>query len=260
MGKDKALPAEAANAATEEAIDTAILCGGRGTRLGGILGDLPKPMAPLKGRPLLEHLVRWALRAGSKHIVLCAGYGAAAIRAHFSGDAWSGTVEVSEEPEALGTGGALRFALPKLQTSTVLAINGDSFLPGFDPAGFMDFHRGRVAGGASIVLTSPDERTDTGNVIFDGERRVRAFAEKEAAAAGVGNADGEMRRGVNAGIYLISHNLIAAIPPGRAISLEREVLPGWIPRGLYGYVHHGRLVDIGTPERLRQAQSGQGRG
>lgn len=226
---------------------TAILCGGRGTRLGNTLGGLPKPMAPIGGRPLLEHLVGWALAAGAPRVMLCAGYGAAAIRTHFAGPGWTGRVEISEETEPLGTGGALRLALPRLTSPGVLVLNGDSYVPGFDPDALFAFRRQRPQARGFLVLTPADARTDAGNVSLDAAGRIQSFAEKQPLAGS---------RYRNAGIYLLDRGLLEAIPPGRPVSLENELLPLWLERGLYGYVHAGALVDIGTPERLRAAQDG----
>ena len=225
--------------------DTAILCGGEGTRLRGTLGGLPKPMVELGGRPLLEHLVRWALRGGSERVILCVGHGAGAIREHFATPVWQGKVLLSEEAAPLGTGGALRLALPLIQTPALAVLNGDSFLLGLDLAALTAFHRQKGGQGA-LALVSPDERTDAGSVVLDDTGRVQAFAEKQALGG---------RHFINAGVYVFEAGLIAAVPSGRALSLERDLLPAWVEQGLYGSVQAGELVDIGTPGRLRAAQA-----
>ncbi|HUX66474.1 MAG TPA: sugar phosphate nucleotidyltransferase [Terriglobales bacterium] len=228
-----------------EAPDTAILCGGQGTRLRGTIGALPKPMVELGGRPLLDHLVRWALGAGSERVILCVGHGGGAIRGHFSTPDWQGNVLLSEEATPLGTGGALRLALPLVRTPALAVLNGDSFLLGLDLPALVAFHR-QHGGQGAVALVTPDERNDAGSVVLDDTGRVQAFAEKRAVGG---------RHYINAGVYVFEVGLIAAVPLGRAVSLERDLLPAWVERGLYGSVQPGELVDIGTPERLRAAQA-----
>ncbi len=225
-----------------EAPEAAILCGGLGTRLREALPEVPKALAPVGGRPFLERLIEQVEGWGAGRIVLCIGVGGAAIRKRFAGRRG---IEFSEEPEPLGTAGALALARPRLQSEPVVVLNGDSMVPGLDFAAFLDAHRRSGCAGA-LVVVPPDGRRDTGTLALAGDGRVAAFAEKpEAPGAGY----------VSAGIYLLPQALLAMIPSGRAVSLEREMMPRWIERGVHGYVHPGKLVDIGTPERWREAQT-----
>lgn len=224
--------------------DAAILCGGQGSRLRGVLGDLPKPMVPLGGRPLLESLVRWAAQAGSPRVVLCAGVGAAHIRDHFSHCDCGAEVVISAETEPLGTGGALRLALPLMRSPFVLVLNGDSFLPAFQ---LPDLLAAPACAAGTLVVAPSAGRDDAGRVRFDGAGRITAFDEKPAA-----HEPGF----INAGVYLLQRALLESVPAGRCVSLERELLPAWIGAGLAALVHNGELVDIGTPSRLETAQSG----
>jgi mannose-1-phosphate guanylyltransferase len=127
----------------------------------------------------------------------------------------------------------------------VVVLNGDSMVPNLDFAAFRATHRRSGAAGA-LVVVPPDERSDTGTLALAEDGRVTTFAEKQTAP-GAGY--------VSAGIYLLTQALLAMIPAGRTVSLEREMMPLWIEHGLHGYVHAGRLVDIGTPERWREAEA-----
>lgn len=221
------------------------MCGGLGTRLRAALADLPKCLAPVNGRPFLELLLEPLEQAGLGRVVLCLGVGAGAVREFCASRAWVAEIVFSEEAAPLGTGGALALALPHLHSDPVLVLNGDSIVPGLDYAGFFAAHA-RHATAASMVVVRQDERTDAGSIALDGDGRVLAFAEKQGMAeAGY----------LSAGIYLLSRRLVEAIPAGRPVSLERELMPLWVAGGVHAYVHPGRLVDIGTPERLRQAQT-----
>lgn len=224
--------------------DAAILCGGLGTRLRGALPGLPKAMAPVGGRPFLEQLVEALVAARVEHIVLCIGVGADAIRQHFMAGDWGAEIVFSEESSPLGTGGALGLARTQLRTDPVLVLNGDSTVAGLDFEAFFRFHQQHGAAG-SLVVVPPDERTDTGTIRLDATGQVRHFAEK-AAVAGASFQ--------SAGIYLLGQRLLAMIPPAQPSSLERDLMPRWLEAGMYGYVHAGQLMDIGTPERLARAQ------
>jgi NDP-sugar pyrophosphorylase family protein len=224
-------------------LDAAVLCGGLGTRLRDALPGLPKGLAPVGGRPFLELLVNELAAAGVKRIVLCTGVGADAIRRHFARGTWPVEIVFSEEPQPLGTGGALALARGHLASDPVLVCNGDSTVPGLDWAGFFASVRaGGLAGG--VVVTPADARADTGVITLAGDGHLLSFAEKpERTASGYHSA----------GIYLFSQALLGEMPAG-ASSLERDWLPRWCGRGLYGYVHQGALFDIGTPERWARAQ------
>ena len=224
--------------------DAAILCGGMGTRLRGVLGGVPKGLAAVGGRPFLEVLVRDLAGAGVGRVVLCTGVGADQIRAHFAGGDWGAEIVFSAEPAPLGTGGALGLARPHLTTDPVLAMNGDSRVEGFDWAGFAAaFDPARAAGAVAVVAT--DGRDDTGRIRLDRAGRIQTFAEKQVQDGGAFQ---------NAGIYLLSRRLLDRIPPGPS-SMERDLLPAWLPEGLSAFICRGALTDIGTPERLARAQA-----
>jgi NDP-sugar pyrophosphorylase family protein len=151
-------------------------------------------------------------------------------------------IAYSQEPATLGTAGALRFAASRFRTDTILVLNGDSYC-NVDLMAFADWHQQHQAT-ASIVLTEVRQADRFGSVDTTPDGRIVKFGEKVTSAAS---------GWVNAGIYLIGRQLIEEIPPGRAVSLERDVFPAWIGRGFYGYRHRGVFLDIGTPESYAQA-------
>jgi mannose-1-phosphate guanylyltransferase len=224
--------------------DAAILCGGFGTRLQALNLGVPKPMVPLGGRPFLAGLIGALARRGVARVVLCTGQGREQIREYFHRRDRGTEVLFSEETEPLGTAGALRLALPQLRGEFVLALNGDSWAP-FDCAALLARQR---ATGAEIVLVAAAaaERDDAGSLLLDADGRVRAFAEKQALAGAPVH---------NAGIYLFRREVLAAVPAGRAVSLEREILPQYLDGRMAALPADGPLVDIGTPERLARAQA-----
>lgn len=222
--------------------DVAILCGGLGTRLRSAVADRPKALAEVAGRPFLAWLLDLLDFHGFRRVVLCTGYQAEQIEAEFGAVYKRLNLQYSREPSLVGTGGALRHALPLLNSSSVLVVNGDSYCH----ADLASFWRGHLAAHAvtSMILTHVEDSSRFGSVQLNGEGNVSAFQEK-AASAGPG--------WINAGIYLVSRALLQAIPQNTVCSLEREIFPMWIKLGLRGVKSDGPFIDIGTPESYASA-------
>jgi NDP-sugar pyrophosphorylase family protein len=221
----------------------AVLAGGLGTRLRPAVGDLPKVLAPVRGRPFLAHLLDRLAAAGVRRTVLLTGYRAGEVRAALGSEHGGMALDYFEERSPLGTGGSLRLALPHLDSPTILLLNGDSYC-GLDLAAFAASHRDRGAG-ASLALIRVDDAGRYGRVRTSGGR-VTAFAEKQAPG----------RPGwINAGVYLIERRLAEAIPAGRPVSLERELLPVWVAQShVFAHRAMGPFLDIGTPESYAAAE------
>lgn len=222
-------------------VTAAILAGGLGTRLRPVVADRPKVLAPVAGRPFLAHLLDRLAAGGWDEVVLLVGYGADQVRATFGERYRSLTLRYSTEPEPLGTGGAVRHALPHFARDRVLLLNGDSYCD-FDPA---DFCRGAGAG-VGMVLAEAGDTSRYGRVEVGSGGRVTAFVEK-AAAGGPGR--------INAGVYLFPRDRLDGLPEGRPLSWERDVLPGWVAEGRVSAYPGGRFIDIGTPESFATAEA-----
>jgi NDP-sugar pyrophosphorylase family protein len=213
-------------------IDVVILAGGRGTRLQSVPGDVPKPLRPVNGRPFLSYLVDQVRGAGARRIILSLGY-----RPDAFGDfsAREG-LEVSVESSPLGTGGGLRTALPLLRSDTLVAMNGDSYAA-VDLGLLAALHRRRKAR-ATMLLAEIADASRYGRVEIDEDGSVLSFSEKGEAGPGL----------INAGVYVLQRAVVAEIPPGRAVSLERETFPSLIGTGFFGEPGSFAFMDIGTPE------------
>lgn len=222
-------------------VTVAILAGGLGTRLQSAAPGIQKVMVEVDGRPFLT---RWLDRlddAGFRNIVLCVGHRAgqvASLGARYRRLA----LHCSFEPEPLGTAGALRAALPRLDSDPVLVLNGDSFCD-VDLGEFLDEHLTR-ASDASLVLTRVENMARFGSVRVGIDGKVEEFVEKQGW-----NSPGW----INAGIYLFSQSILRDLPAAIPSSLERETLPGLVRQGLFAFPWAGRFIDIGTPESLREA-------
>jgi len=224
-------------------VQAVILVGGLGTRLRHCLADRPKVLASVRGRPFLSYLLDQLANYGVRDVVLCTGHLGEQVRTAFGDSYGKLRLAYSQEISPLGTAGALRLALPLLHSEYVLVMNGDSFCD-VNLSAFFIWHQTRNARG-SLVLVKRSNTTCSGRVEIDTEGRIASFKEK-SGHAGPGL--------INAGIYLFTRRLLQTIPDSEAISLEQELLPGWINDGLYGYQSSGSFLDIGTPEAYALAE------
>lgn len=228
---------------TPDDLTALVLVGGLGTRLRSVVSDVPKPLAPVRGRPFLAYLLALLRSQGVRDVVLCAGYRAELLEERLGdGSAFGLSLRYSVETEALGTAGALRNALDLVRTEPALVLNGDSFVA-VDIAALLRFHRERSAL-ASILLARVERSDRFGTIEFDeADGTVRAFREKAPGAGWV-----------NAGVYVVQRRLLEAIPPGEKVSLEVDVFPRHVGRGLFALPSDAPLLDIGTPESYRSAE------
>ena len=221
-----------------------ILVGGEGTRLRPLTARTPKPMLPLAGRPLLSYTFDHLQRHGVGRAVLSCGYLPTAIEQHFGGETAGMALEYRVEPEPLGTGGAIRFGADGV-SETFLALNGDS-LRAADLDRLISFHREQRAK-ATLLLTPVADPSRYGLVRVGDGGRVGGFLEKPRPE----EIDTDL---INAGVYVLEPEVLDLVPPGRAISIEREVFPRLVEEGsLFGLALPGYWLDIGTPESYLQA-------
>lgn len=221
----------------------AILAGGFGTRLRPAVNDRQKVMASVEGRPFLAFLLDRLAAFGVRRVVLCTGYRADEVRKDLGDSFGAMELTYSVEPEPLGTGGALRLAAPLITGESFLVLNGDSFCH----CDLADFYRCWTTSGAAagMALAHVDDISRFGAVETDGECRVVTFAEK-------GNRAGP--GWINAGIYLFRKGIFDDTPADRPTSLERDVFPRLLSRGIHGYRCRGAFIDIGIPEEYQRAQ------
>jgi len=225
--------------------DALLLCGGAGLRLRSVIGNAPKGMAEVAGRPFLELLLRQLRRHGFERAILAVGYQKDLIQLHFDERAFGLHLAYSVESCPLGTGGALRNAADLIESDDVLIMNGDSYTDANLQALVVDHHQANAD--LSVVVVAAEGRDDCGSVLLDASGKLAGFAEKQSPFHSPH---------VNAGIYLMSRQMLYEIPSGLEVSLERELLPRWLRQGrdIRGFICSGRCIDIGTPERYRSAQ------
>jgi len=219
-----------------------VLAGGLGTRLRGVVNDLPKPMAPVHGRPFLALVVDRLVDAGFELAILAVGYRHEAIRAHF-GDEYRGlALRYSVETEPLGTGGAIRLACAQTRARDVFVLNGDTYLD-LDYRDMLDAHTHAHAGLSMAIAHVPDvERY--GTLEFD-DGIVQAFGEKGRSGPGW----------INGGTYVLGPALRARLRPDGAFSFEQDLLvPEVASIRPFAFHTSGLFIDIGVPEDYLRAE------
>jgi mannose-1-phosphate guanylyltransferase len=218
-----------------------ILVGGLGTRLRPITFDVPKALVPLRNRPFMGYMLDFLRNGGLDGAVLSLGYLPTPIQEYLAGfDLDEFSVDYAVEDHALGTAGGIKNAARFLrEEGSVVAVNGD-VLAGTDLRSLIEIHRERGAL-ATITLTSVEDPTAYGLVEVDHDMVVRRFIEKPAADEVTTNL-------VNAGIYVLEPEVLEMIPPGREVSIEREIFPELQAMGrLRAHVSSSYWRDIGTP-------------
>jgi len=222
-----------------------ILAGGEGTRLRPLTLSTPKPVVPVVDRPLLRHQLDLLAKAGVREAVLSLAYRPERIEAVFGdGSALGMRIRYAVEATPLGTGGAVRHALPLLDERTIV-MNGD-VLTDVDLAALVARHEAEQAS-ATILLTPVPNPAAYGLVETDAAGRVLRFLEKPQPHEITTDT-------INAGIYVLETRVLELIPPAVNHSIERGFFPALLARGdrVLGPVHRGYWIDIGTPEKYLQ--------
>lgn len=225
-------------------IDVAVLAGGLGTRLRGVLPETPKILAPVGGRPFLEHLLEWLIRQGARRVVLCLGYRSADVLAFLKTRSFVPLeVNIAIEANPLGTGGAVANARSHLSSDPVLVINGDTIVE-TDLKAFLAAHCASQAA-ASILCARVEDAGRYGRLEIDSHQRVVRFAEKDPAA--------RQPAWINAGFYLFGRAALQNIAQLAKGSIERDILEKMPAGTIHAFLTGGRFLDIGTPETLALA-------
>ncbi len=219
-----------------------ILAGGLGTRLREALPGLPKVLAPVGGQPFLAYKLKQLQEAGFSTAVLCTGFEGQAISDTFGRDFEGLTLLYSQEESPTGTAGALRLAMRLVKAAWWLVMNGDSYCV-VDLAQFCSLADERTQ--PTILLTHVNDSGRYGQVVLDDSGKILRFEEKKSEGS---------PGWINAGVYLLPAEYIKEIPSGRDVSLEKEMFPAWVERGLFGVKCPGSFIDIGTPESFANAK------
>lgn len=226
-------------------IDVIILAGGLGTRLRQIVRDVPKPLAPINGRPFLDMLLDQLDGFGQiRKVVLAIGYKADHIVSRYSANSHRFNMHFSIETVPLGTGGAIKKAISHVESDDVLVMNGDSFTE-FDLSGLRRLHEENVADITFLITEVPEVGRYSSVHVDPATQRVIQVS-KKGAVRGAGF--------INAGCYLLKRRIFDRVPDAQALSFEDQILPSLLSNA-YALTTRGKFIDIGTPESYMVANS-----
>jgi D-glycero-alpha-D-manno-heptose 1-phosphate guanylyltransferase len=219
-----------------------VLAGGLGTRLKQRVPDLPKPMAPVAGRPFLEYILDRLILGGITEIILSVGYRADVITSHFKDVYKNAKITYAIESEPLGTGGAIANALSGLNVNNILIVNGDTLVD-IDYSNFIKWYLA-TPDSFAIVLKEISDVNRYGSIIIN-EGIITGFHEKGQTGPGL----------INAGVYLISTSIFNKYSLNGSFSLERDILQkNCSILCARAFMTNSYFIDIGIPDDYDKAQ------
>jgi mannose-1-phosphate guanylyltransferase len=223
-----------------------LLAAGLGTRLRPLTYELPKPMVPILGRPVMEHILRLLARHGFDDIIANLHYFPDLIRGRFGdGSEYGLRLAYSFEPELMGTAGGVRNAREHFGDETFLVISGDA-LTDIDLTALMRTHREK-GGIATLALKRVDDPREFGVVIVAEDGRIQGFQEKPDPAEALSNLG-------NCGIYVFEPEIFDYFPEPDFVDWAMDVYPRLLEQDVsfYGHEFPQYWNDVGSLEEYRQ--------
>ncbi len=222
-----------------------ILAGGPGTRLQGTFPDLPKALAPVRGKPILQRQLEYLATQGMDNIHVSAGYKADRIEEWLHSYPEGASVRVHIENKPLGTGGGIEFTSRNLNADHYLVLNGDTLVPDLSLNDMIDDWKSRPLD-VLLAATAIEKADRYGSLDINEQQLITAFREKDARNNGI----------VNAGVYILSQNAINSITPDTFVSLENDIFPSLCEQRRIGaFMCDSPMLDMGTPEGLNAMES-----
>jgi D-glycero-alpha-D-manno-heptose 1-phosphate guanylyltransferase len=221
-----------------------ILAGGLGTRLQGVIGDAPKCMAPVNGKPFLQYLLDSLAKQNYRQIILSLGFKHEAVLNWLNTldlDDWSISYVIEKEP--LGTGGGISLAMAEAMDNDVIVLNGDTMYR-VELDGLASFHVNKNAE-VTLALKEMHHFDRYGVVKTDSYDCISAFEEKKYAEAGY----------INGGVYVINKEKFLKRSLPAKYSFEKDYLEKFVAeKQFYGFKSDAYFIDIGIPEDYSKAQ------
>lgn len=223
-----------------------LLAGGKGTRLRPLTDNIPKPMVPIMGKPLLEKTILDLKKSGVDEIVISTCYKSEYIKNYFGNGKKLGIqINYISEDLPLGTGGAIKNS-EKFFNDTFIILNSDivSNVPYNE---FIQYHKQKHAQ-VSIAMTEVKDPSQYGVIEFDNQNYIKAF--KEKPQKGETNS-----KWINAGIYIFEPKVLNEIPKDKIVSIEKDTYPLLLNKGykMTAYKYFDYWLDIGTLEKYIKA-------
>jgi D-glycero-alpha-D-manno-heptose 1-phosphate guanylyltransferase len=223
-------------------MDAIILAGGFGTRLQKVVSDIPKPMAPVAGKPFLYYILDWIIKYPVDKLILSIGYKAENIIEYFGISFFDIPVEYVVEKKPLGTGGAVKFASERTEGNDVLILNGDTWFP-VDISKLIKFHNEN--GSLFTVTLKRMFDFDRYGTVEMKKDKILKFNEKKYCREGL----------INGGIYLAKRKFIESWKMPEKFSLEKDILEKEAGKStLTGMIFDDPFLDIGVPEDYLKAE------
>lgn len=222
-------------------VKAVIMAGGQGTRLKAVTGERPKPLVPLLGRPLMEHILLLLKKHGFTDVCAAVKYRAEDIMDYFGDGSRLGLqLQYRVEERPLGTAGSVKNCADFIGDEDVLVISGDAACD-FDLSQLLQRHRESRAA-VTLALYRNPEPLRYGLTVTGDDGRVRAFIEKPGWDRVVTDL-------VNTGIYVLSPKALACIPANREFDFAKDLFPMLLKqdRLLLGVPMEGYWCDVGTP-------------
>lgn len=221
-----------------------ILAGGKGTRLQQVISDVPKPMAPVAGKPFLTYLLDQMVQWGIEKAKLSVGYKHEIIESYFGKRYKSLELDYVVEEVALGTGGGIRLAAERCASNDVLVLNGDTFFD-VDINQLLGQH-GKTQSGMTIALKQMEKVTRYG-MVKRNENRIVGFEEKSQTP---------QSGWINGGIYCLNREVFLNLTQPGVFSMETEFMEKRVNEvQMMGFESNGYFIDIGIPEDYKIANT-----
>lgn len=219
-----------------------ILAGGRGERLIPLTNDIPKPMIKIGGMPVIERQVAALKKSGVTEIIVCGHYKFDAIKKYFGAE-WNGVkITYVDEPEPLGTGGAVKNAAGHIDEDDFIVFNGD-IVTNIDMREIVKFHISRKSL-CTLVMRNTDHPKDSNVFEMDGSGKIINFIGKGQ----------EGIRTAHTGFFVLNRRILDMIPKGRC-DMEKDVVASvYRNENVMGFVTSSYTRDMGTPDRLKSIE------
>jgi D-glycero-alpha-D-manno-heptose 1-phosphate guanylyltransferase len=228
-------------------MEAIVLAGGLGTRLRSVITEVPKPMAPVAGRPFLDYILYYLKKEGVTRVVLAVGYKWEVIRDYYAdaNSAFGLELDYSVEVEPLGTGGAIFKAAEKVKGDNFFIINGDTSFP--IPLKRLSSFAGKTTAELAIALKKISNSDRYGSVEHSADGHIISFKEKGQNCGATAE--------INGGIYFMQKALINRFTFPEKFSFETDFMQSKLgSMNAFAKTFNSTFIDIGIPEDYYRAQ------
>lgn len=224
-----------------------IMAGGKGKRVRDVINDIPKPLAPINGKPLLDYIIEHAKNNSCDNIIVTTGYLGEKIKDHVENNNYGIKVQTSQENKPLGTAGSLLLIKNQLENE-FFVLYGDIFTT-INLSKMYKFHKQKKSYG-TLAIHSSNHPQDSTVVKVDRNSRILNLVEKPG--------DDWKKYGnlTTTPIYVLKKETLSFIEKNKEVDIAKDIFPKMLKseKNLYGYLTDEYSKDIGTPERYEKVQ------